>query len=42
VPFLLEGVAAHAELMQADGLHPNVDAQPKILNTVWTYLQPML
>jgi acyl-CoA thioesterase-1 len=42
VPFLLEGVAAHAELMQADGLHPNADAQPNILNTVWTYLQPML
>lgn len=33
-PFLLEGVATHAELIQADGLHPTVAAQPIILANV--------
>ena len=42
VPFLLEGVATHPELMQRDELHPNVDGQPIILDTVWKYLRPML
>ena len=42
VPFLLDGVATNPELIQADGLHPRAEAQPKILNTVWKYLQPML
>lgn len=42
VPFLLDGVATHPELMQEDGLHPNAAAQPRILNNVWTYLQPLL
>ncbi len=42
VPFLLDGVATHPELMQDDGLHPRAEAQQKLLNTVWTYLQPML
>lgn len=42
VPFLLDGVAGHSELMQQDGLHPRAEAQPKILNTVWPYLQPLL
>lgn len=42
VPFLLDGVATNPELMQDDGLHPRAEAQPKILNTVWRYLQPLL
>lgn len=42
VPFLLEGVATNPALMQQDGLHPRAEAQPKILSTVWKYLQPML
>lgn len=42
VPFLLDGVATDPGLMQDDGLHPRAEAQPKILNTVWKYLQPML
>lgn len=42
VPFLLEGVATDPGLMQDDGLHPRIEAQPKILNTVWKYLEPML
>ena len=42
VPFLLEGVATDASLMQADGLHPLARAQEKILQTVWKKLQPLL
>ena len=35
IPFLLEGVAIRSELMQADGIHPNEQAQELILNNVW-------
>ena len=35
VPFLLDGVANDPRLMQYDGLHPNVAAQPVILENVW-------
>jgi acyl-CoA thioesterase I len=33
-PFLLQGVATNPELMQGDGIHPNVQAQPLLLNNV--------
>jgi acyl-CoA thioesterase-1 len=42
LPFILEGVAANPELMQSDGIHPVAAAQPRILNNVWEYLQPLL
>lgn len=42
VPFLLEGVATHAALMQADGIHPNAAAQKRVLDNVWQQLQPLL
>ncbi|KTC51065.1 esterase [Pseudomonas fluorescens ABAC62] len=42
VPFFLEGVGGHPELMQADGLHPAVDAQGKLLENVWPTLKPLL
>ena len=42
VPFLLEGVATDFDLMQGDGLHPTAEAQPRILENVWVYLEPML
>ncbi|HSG03095.1 MAG TPA: arylesterase [Marinobacterium sp.] len=42
VPFLLDGVATDWDLMQADGLHPNAEAQPIILETVWQVLEPEL
>ena len=41
VPFFLEGVSGHRELVIEDGLHPNVIAQPKILENVWPTLQPL-
>src|SRR5690554_1318556 len=42
VPFLLESVATDPRLMQRDGLHPNSDAQPILLQTVWKQLGPLL
>ena len=42
VPFFLEGVAETRELMQADGIHPDVGAQPRILDNVWSGLAPLL
>ena len=42
LPFFMEGVALKAEMMQADGIHPNKLAQPILLENVWTTLEPML
>jgi len=42
VPFLLERVALHPSFMQADGLHPTAEAQPVLLQTVWSHLAPLL
>ncbi len=41
VPRLLAGVADDLTLMQADGLHPTAEAQPMILETVWSVLAPL-
>jgi acyl-CoA thioesterase-1 len=42
VPFLLDGVALNAGLMQADGIHPNPAGQPRLLENVWPALVPLL
>ena len=42
VPFFLEGVGGHPELMQADGLHPAAAAQQRLLDNVWPALKPLL
>jgi acyl-CoA thioesterase I len=42
VPFLLESVALQKNLIQIDGLHPNAQAQPALLDTVWPTLKPLL
>jgi acyl-CoA thioesterase-1 len=42
VPFLLEGVGGNDGLMQPDGLHPNLAAQPVLLERVWARLEPLL
>lgn len=31
LPFFMESIAIKPELMQADGIHPNIDAQPIII-----------
>jgi acyl-CoA thioesterase-1 len=45
VPFLLEGVADAPDpvpLFQADRIHPNATAQPRMLENVWPQLRKML
>lgn len=42
VPFILDGVGGNGALMQSDGIHPTVDAQPAILAHVWNSLKSML
>ena len=42
VPFLLAGVAEDRRLMQEDDIHPNAEAQPILLDTLWPYLEPLL
>lgn len=42
VPFLLDGIAGNAELMQEDGIHPTAEAQPRILENVWPTLKKLL
>jgi acyl-CoA thioesterase-1 len=42
VPFFLDGIALDDELMQEDGLHPSVLAQPRLLAEVWPRLTPLL
>ncbi len=41
-PFPLAGVAGHAGLNQADGIHPNVHGETIVAETVWTALAPVL
>ena len=42
VPFFLEGVGGQSQLMQADGIHPNAQAQPQLLENAWPVLKPLL
>lgn len=42
LPFMLEDVALNKSLMQDDGLHPNKDGQPLVLQNILPYLQPLL
>jgi acyl-CoA thioesterase-1 len=43
VPFLLEGVVGgQNNLMQPDGIHPNLDAQSILLAQVWEKLEAIL
>lgn len=42
VPFFLEGVGGVPGMMQADGIHPAVTAQQRLLDNVWPSLEPLL
>ncbi len=42
LPFMLDGIATNSELMQSDGIHPTADAQPLLLELVWSQLAPLL
>ncbi len=41
-PFFLATVAEDWDLMQADGIHPNAEAQPLILDHVWPSVEALL
>lgn len=42
VPFFMEGVFETEDFLQADGIHPTAKAQPKLLETVWPHLAPLV
>jgi acyl-CoA thioesterase-1 len=42
VPFLLEGFAADRASFQEDGIHPTAAMQARMLDNVWSKLEPML
>lgn len=42
IPFLLAGVAAEADLNQADGIHPTAEGQKELAETVLGHLRPLL
>ena len=42
LPFILQDIALHKQLMQKDGFHPNQQAQPIIAGHVWKYLEPLV
>lgn len=42
IPFFLDGISGHSDLVLEDGLHPNVNAQRKILENVWPTIKPLL
>ena len=42
VPFFMDGVVFVPGLLQADGIHPNEQGQPVLLDNVWKVLSPHL
>jgi len=42
IPFFLEGIAENPAMFQADGIHPNEQAQPILMENVRKVLVPML
>ena len=42
LPSLVDGIGTEQKLMQQDGIHPNVSAQPLIRDRVWEALLPLL
>lgn len=42
VPFFLEPIAMDRAYFQNDGVHPNAEAQPKLLDIVWPKLRVLL
>ena len=42
VPCFVCGVGVTDSMMQADGIHPNEKAQPKMLDAVWPHIKPKL
>lgn len=42
VPFLLQTFASELDAFQEDGIHPAASAQPRMLQTIWPAIEPLL
>ena len=42
IEFFMDGIALNAELMQDDGIHPNTEAQPILLDNAWPIVSQAL
>jgi acyl-CoA thioesterase-1 len=42
IEFFMEGVALNEDLMQSDGIHPNAEAQPLLLDNAWPIIEQAL
>lgn len=42
IPFLLNGVAGNAALMQRDSIHPTAEGNALVAKTVYRYIKPLL
>ncbi len=42
VPDMLDGIATNGALMLQDRIHPNADAQARVLENIWQQLRPLL
>jgi acyl-CoA thioesterase-1 len=42
LPSLLAGISDQPSLLQDDGIHPNAEAQARVLDNAWPTLRPLL
>jgi acyl-CoA thioesterase-1 len=42
IEFFMDGIALNEELMQNDGIHPNAEAQPMLLENAWPIIHEAL
>lgn len=42
LPSIVEKVGGNNDLMQGDGIHPNKDGQPLMMDAVWEKIKPLL
>ena len=42
IEFFMEGIALNEELLQDDGIHPNAEAQPMLLDNAWPIISEAL
>lgn len=42
LPFFLDELFEQPGMMMADGIHPTIEAQPKMLDKLWPALEPLL
>jgi acyl-CoA thioesterase-1 len=42
IEFFMQGIALNDELMQEDGIHPNTEAQPMLLDNAWPVIHRAL